>query len=201
MAILGSIVSVEPDRFGGNRMNFRGQIYFEYLKVQAVFVRRIFFQMTRAIRTIAPYALNSKTGILKKEVTEQYPDRMSSRLEHELPTRFRGTLENDATVCTGCGDCVSVCPLSCIRLKTEASPDPVRLWVTEYQVDFSQCVYCGLCVESCEPGSLRHSRKFELLGRSREELVIDFGRGKISEEQRDFWNRERARREQEESPL
>jgi formate hydrogenlyase subunit 6/NADH:ubiquinone oxidoreductase subunit I len=45
--------------------------------------------------------------------------------------------------CTGCGDCVEVCPSSCISLDDGTGP-PV--------VDQGACVRCGLCAEACGEG-------------------------------------------------
>jgi formate hydrogenlyase subunit 6/NADH:ubiquinone oxidoreductase subunit I len=177
------------------------QSYLDYLKVQLVFIRRALDQLNQGIRAVLPYALNSRTGNLQKEVTEQYPDRMSSRLEHELPARFRGTLENDTSICTGCGDCVAACPQKCIELKTDSNPDPSKLWVTQFRVDFSQCVYCSICVDVCEPESLKHSRKFEFFAGDRSQLIVDYGRGVISDDQRLAWERERIKKEQEEASI
>lgn len=44
--------------------------------------------------------------------------------------------------CTGCGECVSTCPLDAITLKTDADP------VVAY-IDPDTCGECGACVDVC----------------------------------------------------
>jgi NAD-dependent dihydropyrimidine dehydrogenase PreA subunit len=53
--------------------------------------------------------------------------------------------ELDATRCTGCGDCVAVCPTDCLAL---AGPLP---WLPRP----ADCVRCGLCVLVCPADALR----------------------------------------------
>jgi formate hydrogenlyase subunit 6/NADH:ubiquinone oxidoreductase subunit I len=45
----------------------------------------------------------------------------------------------DATRCTGCGDCVAVCPTECLAM---AGPLP---WLPRP----ADCVACGLCAVVC----------------------------------------------------
>src|SRR4051812_3291233 len=56
-------------------------------------------------------------GELRKEVTEQYPDPVSSRTPDDLPARSRGILHNDIEKCTGCRECEKVCPVNCIVIE------------------------------------------------------------------------------------
>ncbi len=53
-------------------------------------------------------------------------------------------------LCTECGDCVSACPESIIRIGEDRRP----------VVDFSlgSCVFCRECVKVCSPGALADSR-------------------------------------------
>jgi len=43
----------------------------------------------------------------------------------------------DTEKCTGCGNCVEVCPVEAIELNDVA------------KVDEEMCVYCGACVTEC----------------------------------------------------
>lgn len=131
------------------------------------------------------YALG--VGENRREITEQYPDPVSSRTETDLPARVRGLLFNDIEKCTGCGECVTVCPMSCIELEAEPGPDLDKKWVSVFSIDFGACVYCGFCVETCKPNSLIHTKKFELAHDDLKDLVLTFGRGKISGALRDKW--------------
>ena len=51
----------------------------------------------------------------------------------------------DATRCTGCADCVAVCPTDCLAMNgpTPWMPRPL------------DCVVCALCVRVCPTDALR----------------------------------------------
>jgi formate hydrogenlyase subunit 6/NADH:ubiquinone oxidoreductase subunit I len=51
----------------------------------------------------------------------------------------------DPTRCTGCGDCVAVCPTDCLEM---SGPLP---WLPRP----GDCVSCDLCVSVCPAGALR----------------------------------------------
>lgn len=160
------------------------------LSFLAALIRGV-WSVVRSGRVLLPYALSQNPDELHKEITEQYPDPVSARTADELPARTRGLLHNDYLKCTGCGDCVSVCPASCIELDTEPGPDSNNLWIAEFKVDFSKCLFCGLCVEACQPQSLTHRKEFEMLASTPAGLIKDFGRGHVTREQRTRWEEQR----------
>lgn len=105
--------------------------------------------------------------------TVQYPE---ERLP--LPPRFRGRpmwLRNQQTGdpnCTGCSVCARTCPHGCITLVTHMGEDKKRV-VDSYTIDLGNCIYCGLCADSCAFNALAMSHEFELAYYSRENLVWD----------------------------
>lgn len=135
--------------------------------------------------TVLPYFL--RWGELKKEVTEGYPDPVSSKTADDLPPRSRGLLFNDIDRCTGCKECEKICPAQCIQVEAEPGPDGPKKWVSTFDIDFSRCVFCGLCVEVCQPGSLAHTRQYEAAAYDLTDLVATFGRGQLTPEQRAKW--------------
>lgn len=143
--------------------------------------------------TVFPYLFG--IGEHRKEVTEQYPDPVSSRTEDDLPTKFRGILYNDIDRCTGCRECQVVCPADCIQIETEPGPDLTKTWVSVFDIDFGQCMFCGLCVESCQPQSLYHTRQFEGAVYDLNDLVRSFGKGRVTPEQRQRWETMRLNEE------
>jgi NADH-quinone oxidoreductase subunit I len=135
--------------------------------------------------TSIPYLFSA--GEYRKEVTEQYPDPISSRTADDLPARFRGLLYNDIERCTGCRECEIVCPTQCISIETEPGSDASKIWVSTFDVDFSRCIFCGLCVEVCQPVSLVHTRQYEGAVYQLPQMVSRFGRGQVTHEQREKW--------------
>ena len=135
--------------------------------------------------TAFPYLL--KWGELKKEVTEGYPDPISSKTAEDLPPRSRGLLFNDIDRCTGCKACAKVCPSRCIQVEEESGAEQNKIWVSVFDIDFSKCVFCGLCVEVCQPMSLVHTRQYEGAAYHLSDLIASFGRGQVTSEQRAKW--------------
>jgi formate hydrogenlyase subunit 6/NADH:ubiquinone oxidoreductase subunit I len=141
-----------------------------------------FQSIRRSAVWLIPYLFG--VGDLRKEVTEQYPDPVSSKTEDDFPPRSRGFIKNDIEQCTGCGDCLKACPTNCIVLKIEPGFELRKTWVSTFDVDFSQCVFCGLCVEVCLPRSLTHSKVHVGPKESLQSLVQSFGKGPMSEGER-----------------
>ncbi len=141
--------------------------------------------------TAAPYLLNVNSGDLRKEVTEQYPDPVSSKTADDLPPRTRGLLHNDIEKCIGCRECEYVCPVQCIHVETESLPDTSKIWVSVFNIDFAKCIFCGLCAEVCQPASLVHTKQFEGAVYDVRDLVASFGRGHITQELRNKWLRQK----------
>jgi NAD(P)H-quinone oxidoreductase subunit I len=116
-------------------------------------------------------------GESHKKVTEQYPDPVSSRTEDDLPSRTRGILVNDIEKCTACGDCRKICPTQCIRIETLPSGDIGRPLISVFDIDLGRCLFCGLCVETCHPNSLTHTKRFEGAVYQSKDLVLRYGKG------------------------
>ena len=135
--------------------------------------------------TAIPYLFG--IGDLRKEVTEQYPDPVSSKTEDDLPPRTRGLLFNDINRCNGCRECEKVCPTDCFTVETQPGPDAAKVWVSKFDIDFSRCIFCGLCVEVCQPQSLIHSKKYEGSARKISAMIASFGRGDVTPEQQEKW--------------
>lgn len=111
--------------------------------------------------------------VLRRPITVQYPDRTGLPVVDQLPPRYRGFLEVDIAICTGCQACERACPISCIQMVLEKDPhNPKLRMVTQFDIDEAKCMFCGLCVEPCPTGSLQHSREFEGSRRSVRNLVF-----------------------------
>ena len=106
----------------------------------------------------------------RRPTTVQYPDRTPVPVVDSLPERYRGFLEVDMALCTGCKACERDCPIDVIAI------DLVKIGnervMTRFDIDMGKCMYCGICVDSCPipaqaPGDLeptkviRMTREFE----------------------------------------
>ena len=100
----------------------------------------------------------------KRSVTDQYPD-----VKPELPPRSRGVIALVEENCTVCMLCARECPDWCIYIDShkETIPAPEggrerqRNVLDRFAIDFSLCMYCGICIEVCPFDALFWSPEFE----------------------------------------
>src|ERR1700733_18601 len=114
----------------------------------------------------------------KRTVTAQYPD-----AQPELPPRSRGVIGLFEENCTVCMLCARECPDWCIYIDSHKEPVPepagdpghrdpdhrdpgqrgrprVRNVLDRFAIDFSLCMYCGICIEACPYDALFWSPEF-----------------------------------------
>ena len=106
--------------------------------------------------------------------TVQYPDRMPVRVQDTLPFRYRGILEVDLEICTGCLACERACPIDCIVIVVREGPADRADALSQFDIDIAKCMYCGLCSEPCPTGSIHHTTEFEGADYSLESLIRRF---------------------------
>lgn len=111
--------------------------------------------------------------MFRKVNTLQYPDRSGVPVVTMLPARSRGLLEIDIDICTGCKACQRACPIEVITIEVEKDEERGRL-LTKAAIDWSKCMFCGMCVDPCPTGSIRHSHEFEGGMRHQQNLIMDF---------------------------
>ncbi len=95
--------------------------------------------------------------------TEQYPD-----VQPELPPRSRGVIALLEENCTVCMLCARECPDWCIYIDSHSETvevpggrDRQRNLLDRFAIDFSLCMYCGICIEVCPFDALYWSPEFE----------------------------------------
>ncbi len=113
-------------------------------------------------------------------VTVQYPD---ARLT--IPERGRNRLYVNMDDCIGCNQCAMACPVDCIAIETVKSlptedlgvtstGQKKRLWVTQFDIDFAKCCYCGFCVPPCPTECIYMTNVFEFADYDRKNLNYSF---------------------------
>ena len=108
-------------------------------------------------------AVTLKT-MLQPAHTHQYPD-----VEPELPPRSRGVIGLLEENCTVCMLCARECPDWCIYIDSHkeevvvpgAARPRQRNVLDRFAIDFSLCMYCGICIEVCPFDALHWSPEFE----------------------------------------
>ncbi len=125
-------------------------------------------QYFRSISTSANTILEGMavtfSHLFREPITIQYPDRIDKPMSEMLPARFRGFLEVQMDICTGCRRCERVCPIECIAINLKKNPETRKQEMSRFDIDMGKCMYCGLCVEACKvesTGAIRHTCEFE----------------------------------------
>src|SRR5579862_9051222 len=116
----------------------------------------------------------SGSHLMRKPYTVQYPDRTDLRVQDTLPFRYRGILEVDLEICTGCLACERACPIDCIVIDAPKDKQTKQMLLTRFDIDIAKCMYCGLCSEPCPTGAIHHTPEFEGADYSLESLVRKF---------------------------
>jgi NADH-quinone oxidoreductase subunit I len=88
----------------------------------------------------------------------------------QLPARSRGSIGLLEENCTVCMLCARECPDWCIYIDSHKEPQPpagprgrprVRHVLDRFAIDFSLCMYCGICIEVCPFDALFWSPEFD----------------------------------------
>jgi NAD(P)H-quinone oxidoreductase subunit I len=112
--------------------------------------------------------------LVRKPSTVQYPDRTDISVQDTLPFRYRGILEVDLEICTGCLACERACPIDCIIIDAKKDAQAKGMVMTRFDIDMAKCMYCGLCSEPCPTGAIHHTPEFEGADYSLESLIRRF---------------------------
>jgi NADH-quinone oxidoreductase subunit I len=102
---------------------------------------------------------------LRPSHTAEYPD-----VAPTLPPRSRGVIALLEENCTSCMLCARECPDWCIYIDSHKETVPPttpggrerqRNVLDRFAIDFSLCMYCGICIEVCPFDALFWSPQFE----------------------------------------
>ncbi|AWB93502.1 NADH-quinone oxidoreductase subunit I [Aeromicrobium chenweiae] len=119
-------------------------------------------------------------NLTHRSVTAHYPD-----VEPELPPRSRGVIALQEENCTSCMLCARECPSWCITIDshTETVPattpggrDRSQNVLDRFDIDYSICMYCSICVEVCPFDALHWSPEFAYAEGDLKDLTHDMNR-------------------------
>ena len=112
--------------------------------------------------------------MFRRPYTVQWPDKIEKSIEDTLPERYRGLLEVETRLCIGCMACMKECPIECIAVTVERDAVTKERRITQFDIDASKCMVCGLCVEACPTGGLRHTTQFAAADGDIRNLVLRY---------------------------
>jgi NADH-quinone oxidoreductase subunit I len=133
-----------------------------------------FQHIKEALATIFDGMAVTASHMIRKPYTVQYPDRIPVRVQDTLPFRYRGILDVDLEICTGCLACDRACPIDCIAMAIEKNAQTREIIISQFDIDLAKCMYCGLCSEPCPTGAIHHTTEFEGADYSLESLIRRF---------------------------
>jgi len=126
----------------------------------------------------------------REHVTLQYPDEV-----WPIPTRnigvgeiesyntIRSKLVVDFEDCIGCKACERACPVNCIHIETfKAGPEEdigttkngtkIKLRVTSFTIDMSECMFCDLCTHPCPEDCIRMTPDYQFISNDNVKLDV-----------------------------
>ncbi len=126
----------------------------------------------------------------REHVTLQYPDEV-----WPIPTRnigvgeldsyntIRSKLVVDFEDCIGCKACERACPVNCIHIETfKAGPDEdigttkndtkIKLRVTSFIIDMSECMFCDLCTHPCPEDCINMTPDYQFISNDNVKLDV-----------------------------
>jgi NADH-quinone oxidoreductase subunit I len=106
-------------------------------------------------------------NLWRKPVTEHYPDAPVNFLPRYRGIHVLQRDENGLEKCVACFLCAAACPAQCIYIEADENTAENRISAGEryariYNIDYSRCIFCGYCVESCPTDAITHGHGFEL---------------------------------------
>src|SRR4029079_12968416 len=133
--------------------------------------------VSNAANTILEGMAVTFSHLFREPITVQYPDKTDRPVVDMLPPRYRGLLEVQMDICTGCKRCERACPIEVIAIDLTKDTATTKRAMSRFDIDMGKCMYCGLCVEASKfesPGAIRHTREFEGASPTLDHLTFRF---------------------------
>jgi NADH dehydrogenase (ubiquinone) Fe-S protein 8 len=102
-----------------------------------------------------------------RPVTVMYPYRkmeIAPRGQGLIRLRMKEVGEGAVYKCVACGICAKNCPQHCITVKKREDEKQPEL----YRVDYSLCIFCRICIDTCPFDALEQTQEYEWVGESRD---------------------------------
>ncbi len=134
---------------------------------ERLFVPQIIDGMKTTIRHLG-------RSLFKTPITVQYPEQERKlRVENYRGVHRLNRDEEGRVACVACFMCSTACPANCIHIEADESPwDDREKFPTRFDIDELRCIYCGMCEEACPVDAIELTHQFDLVGRSREEMIL-----------------------------
>ncbi len=104
----------------------------------------------------------------------------AQRFGYERPVHTSNFIAGVGTGCSGCGQCLPVCPVKVIALEAEQVDGSGR---KQAVIDLELCLGCGVCVRNCRLGALtmqpRASRVITPVNSTHKAVLMAIERGKL----------------------
>jgi len=94
-----------------------------------------FKHIVETVKTIFEGMAITGSHFVRKPFTLQYPDRVDVRIQDTLPFRYRGLLDVDLEICTGCLACERACPIDCIVIDAEKDKNTKEMILKRFDID------------------------------------------------------------------
>ncbi len=140
-------------------------------------------QLSAAERLYVPQILDGMAttirhmgkSLFKERLTVEYPEqRRELRVENYRGVHRLNRDEQGRVACVACFMCSTACPAHCIHIEAAESPWPDReKYPAKFDIDELRCIYCGMCEEACPVDAIELTHEFDLVGRTREEMILD----------------------------
>jgi len=126
----------------------------------------------------------------REHVTLQYPDEVWPIPERNIGV---GDIESYNTIrsklvvnfedCIGCKACERACPVNCINIETfKAGPEEdigttsngtkIKLRVTSFTIDMSECMFCDLCTPPCPEDCIQMTPDYQFISNDNQKLDV-----------------------------
>lgn len=121
------------------------------------------------LTTTVKHLLGTKQTVESPEERHEIADPLLYRGVHRLNRDEQGRVK-----CVACFLCATACPAHCIDIVAAESPWPDREKYPEsFTIDELRCIFCGMCEEACPVDAIELTSLYDLVGKSREEMIFD----------------------------